>query len=737
MYIGAYSAIHNYCTKIQFKGPNQTTSNQRSTHGEPLIGEGIYYKLSDYLVQYLSSLKKLPSETFLQFYVRSWNRFMLGTDRLNHLFAYLNSYWVRKERDEGHKNIHDVKSLCLIKWKRIIFHPNFGTLVDEILQQIEKQKDGEYINGSDVSSSISSFVLLGKNGSKKTNLIAYSEYLENSLLETTSSYLEKESSLFLSSNSVVDYIRDAETRIVEQHPEISDFETPLKMVLNNILILGHTDILRNQFQTLLDAEEPNNLQQIFRLLNHVPLTLVPLREVFQNHVINEGLKAVTNCKEEMKSSAATPSTPITPVKRPGLIDPVKYIETLLAVNQKFSKVVDDSFDKNAEFLKSLDDGCTEFINNNPIAMPQIENRRNHLISKTPELLVKYADYLLRKKNKESTNTEEVLSNTLTIFKYLSDKNVFEPFYRRLLARRLVNNQSASEDLESEIKLVNGLQSIAGTKYTSKLQQMLNNMLENKDLRNKFRNVNDFDTGISPLILAENRWPFTKPNNKFILPKELKQTFDGFVTYYSNKHPSRKLSWLWQYCRGELKANISGKASTSNYKIFQVSLYQMAILLPYNHGDVYTFQELSRITGLVDKTLSGPLSILVKAKILLANLLPSPVVAYHITTKFKINPDFKSKKEVNLNLPIENEVKKELSYTTKEIEEYGRMCTETCIVRIMKARKELDHVSLVSEILTESISRFKPNNADLKKCIEELIQKDYIKRVGKDRYVYIT
>lgn len=57
--------------------------------------------------------------------------------------------------------------------------------------------------------------------------------------------------------------------------------------------------------------------------------------------------------------------------------------------------------------------------------------------------------LLKKSSKGISENEidEKLSQSITIFKYIDDKDIFQKFYSRMLAKRLIHQQSQSMDAE--------------------------------------------------------------------------------------------------------------------------------------------------------------------------------------------------------------------------------------------------------------------------------------------------
>ena len=67
-------------------------------------------------------------------------------------------------------------------------------------------------------------------------------------------------------------------------------------------------------------------------------------------------------------------------------------------------------------------------------------------------LAKYCDSLLKKSSKGISESEidEKLAQSITIFKYIDDKDVFQKFYSRMLAKRLIHQQSQSMDAEESM-----------------------------------------------------------------------------------------------------------------------------------------------------------------------------------------------------------------------------------------------------------------------------------------------
>jgi cullin 1 len=448
---------------------------------------------------------------------------------------------------------------------------------------------------------------------------------------------------------------------------------------------------------------------MYTLLSRIQEGLEPLRKKFEEHVKKAGLAAVSKLVGEAGANIDA-------------LDPKVYVDALLEVHKKNSETVARSFKGEAGFVASLDKACREFVNRN--AATGTSN------SKSPELLAKHADLLLRKNNKlaEEDDLEVALNRVMILFKYIEDKDVFQTFYTTKLSKRLIHGVSASD--ESEASMISKLKEACGFEYTNKLQRMFTDMSLSKDLTDSFKNRmeqnhDDVDISFSIMVLGTNFWPLNPPGHEFVIPAEILPTYDRFQKYYQMKHSGRKLTWLWNYSKNELRTNYLNQKY-----ILMTSSFQMAVLLQYNESDTLSLSELATATAIPTELLMQVLALLVKAKILINEE----------TDQYDLNPGFKSKKiRVNLNLPIKAETKAESTDVLKTVDEDRKYVIQATIVRIMKARKTMKNQPLIQEVISQISQRFAPKIPDIKKAIDTLLEKEYIERVDntRDTFAYVA
>ncbi|CAG8670860.1 42473_t:CDS:10, partial [Gigaspora margarita] len=649
-------------TSEPLAGPGSNMSNNR---GANLMGSDLYQNLQEYLQRHLQAIREGSSnymdENLLRYYTENWEKYTTASAYLHHVFRYLNRHWVKREIDEGRKTVYDVYTLTLVSWRDNMFMHVERNVMDAVLALIERQRNGERVETKLVKSVVDSFVALGLDDtdSTKPTLDIYKKHFEEPFIKASEIYYRTESEKYVSENSVTDYMKKAEARLAEEEDRVKLYlhQSTHKQLINTceiVLVKNHEDIMVDEFQNLLNYDKMEDLNRMYTLLLRSQ-GLDPLRECFEQHVRKSGSTAIEKVSKEITENIDK--------------EPRIYVDALLEVHKKYNDMVTKAFKGEAGFVASLDKACREFVNRNTVCKTST--------SKSPELLARFCDSLLRKssKNPEEGDLEDVLNNVMTVFKYVEDKDVFQKFYSKMLAKRLVHSTSASEDAESS--MISKLKEACGFEYTSKLQRMFTDMGLSKDLNDQFkeRTSGETDNGVdfSVLVLGTASWPLSPSATSFNIPEE-------------------------------------------------VSTYQMGILLQYNKDISYTFDDLRQSTDLVAETLSSQLGILVKAKVLnLKEESDKP-------SRYELNMDFKSKKvRIQLNVPIKSEQKIEVEETHRTIDEDRKLLMQAAIVRIMKTRKKLKHVHLVEEVISQLSNRFTPKVQEIKKCIDILIEKEYIER----------
>ena len=572
---------------------------------------------------------------------------------------------MKREVDEGKKDIYDIYTLHLVQWRDELFMKVHASLMAAVLKMVEKQRNGETIEQSKIKSVVDSFVSLGMDeaDSTKPTLDIYRFYFERPFLQATRVYYQQESARFVAENTVVDYMKKAEARLEEEKNRVglylhSDIMLALMRTCLDVLVTGHSTLLRDEFQVLLDDNRQEDMARMFRLLSKIANALEPLRTKFEAHVRRAGLAAVDKIATDSEEN----------------LDQKVYVEALLGVHTQYQKLVDEAFDSEADFVRSLDNACKEFVNRNKVCKTGS--------TKSPELLAKYTDTLLKKSGKsaEESDVENALTQIMTVFKYIEDKDVFQKFYGRMLAKRLVHTSSASEDAEGS--MITKLKDACGFEYTNKLQRMFQDMQISRDLNSTYKDwqtkaldEEDLKKAVDPsyYILGTGFWPLNPPTTGFVAPQEIVKTYSRFQQFYYEKYTGRKLTWLWQLCKGEMKVNY-----IKNTKIpytFQVSTFQMAILLLFNDSDTVSYDQIASATALNTEWLEPSIGILVKAKILVAEPEDGKPES---GTSYSVNYGFKSKKvKVNLNVAVKSEVRLDVEDTRKTIEEDRKLLMQVC------------------------------------------------------------
>ena len=693
-----------------------------------LLYNGVTENLTTHLLSTAERLAQIPDSLLLEEVATSFKEHVTTMIMVKDILMYMDRTYVQQNRQ---RPIYEL-GLYLFRvtvWEREGVHNRVSQL---LLQAIADERAGLLVEDrSLLKANLSMLQQLGAaDGSN-----VYERDFDGIFLGTTQEFYRNESSLFLAENSASDYVLKTEARLEEEKSRAAALalplttESPLQHILEMELIERHAKTLisleNSGFAVLLkDATKTEEMKRMYDLFVRVPTSVDFLRDSLCDRVKSDGRALIA----DQDRGDTSPST---------------FIKELLKLREKFTKIVEVAFSNESKVLKRLKESFEDFVNAD---------------IRTASCLAIYSDELL-KSGLKGASEEEVnvkLNSVILIFRYLSDKDVFESYYKQHLGKRLLAGRSVSD--EAEKAMVSLLKAECGYQFTSKLEGMFNDMRISRDIRESYKKhkrdqsqnasnetstKNSKPVDIEVDVLTAGHWPSQKTPD-CNLPSTIQGAIDHFTDFYLQKHTGRKLSWQSSAGSVEMQATFGN----NNYRLC-VSTYQMCILMLFNDNSTLTLGQIKSETNIPDMELRRHLISLCTPK---HRIIRKGSKGKHISgddDTFTLNKSYKSQfKRVKIPLVSMKEATKsgskgadgkvEADGSSKLpplVEEERRHLIEAAIVRIMKSRKSLQHNDLIAEVTKQLTSRFVPTPQFIKKRIEGLIERDYLERSQSDHRLY--
>ncbi|KAL2270299.1 hypothetical protein VTJ83DRAFT_2483 [Remersonia thermophila] len=454
----------------------------------------------------------------------------------------------------------------------------------------------------------------------------------------------------------------------------------------------------------------------------------------------------------------------------------EMVVRLLELRRALDVVIRDAFGRDDVFSFSLRESFSHFINDKQGGAASSWNTGT---SRVGELIAKHIDMLLRgglktlpeslrsgvKERAEaersgvaSTGDEDAeldrqLDLALELFRFVDGKDVFEAFYKRDLARRLLLGRSASQDAERS--MLAKLKVECGASFTHNLEQMFRDQELAKEEMASYREwlagtgregeSRGSDIDLTVNILSAAAWP-TFPDVRVQLPREVLDPINRFDAYYKSKHTGRRLTWMHNMAHCVLRARFD-----RGPKELLVSAPQAAVLMLFNDVEpaegsgerdnqtagVLSYEQISHSTGLQGAELDRTLQSLACGKARVLTKYPkSRDVAP--TDTFRVNRAFTDPRfRVKINQIQLRETRDENRSTHERVAADRQFETQAAIVRIMKSRKTMAHAQLVAEVINQTRKRGAVEAAEIKANIDKLIEKDYLEKDDDGTYTYLA
>lgn len=676
---------------------------------------GTYNKLTDEIEKRVQIIKTelericeiKDAESFIADLEKAWANHCRQMIMIRSIFLYLDRTYVLQTQDIPSLWDTGLKLFAINVMRKDISETHLNIIkhktLDGIMSLIAKDRKSDQISRPLLKSLIRMFV----------DLNLYATSFEPLFLNQTEKFFETEGKFKYDELEVAEYLKYVEDRLQDEAERVGNYldrstRKPLIHTVENVLLERNArNLIDKGFTSLLDNSRLTDLSRLYRLFARVN-SLDAIKNAFKDYVVRQGSAIVMNTDNDNT-----------------------MVETLLQFKSKLSDIVEKSFAKDEQFDETLKKGFEDFIN----------RRKN----KPAELIAKYVDALLRSSNKNQTEleVEDCLNQVLILFRFIHGKDVFEAFYKKDLAKRLLLGKSASYDAEKS--MLGKLKSECGAQFTTKLEGMFKDMELSKDLMATFRESFKYSSRMPEIdltvhVLTQSYWP-TYAVNPIPLPALFASTQVIFKDFYMQKHKSRKL--FWANSLGSCVVRVAFKKSS---KELSMSLYQTVVMLLFEdlkgageNGEEgrLDYKTIKDTTGIEEKELQRTLQSLACGKIRVLTKHPkgkdiNPADEFSFNNDF-VHPLFR----IKINTIQMKETTEEQTRTHAQVDQDRKYQIEAAIVRIMKTRKQLTHTQLVTELYTQL--KFPVEPPQLKKQIESLIDREYLERDEnfKDMYNYLA
>ncbi|PIC47860.1 hypothetical protein B9Z55_007054 [Caenorhabditis nigoni] len=712
-------------------------------------GDRLYNSLREVIREHMEVVRvriieSMDTGVFLETMTEAWTDHIVAMTMISEILMYLDRMYVPQK-----PSVLQVYDLGLELFRTEVLRNNgienrLIFMRDRQLDLIKSYRKSNEINWHGIKNLCKMLISLGID-----NRCVYEEYFEKALLKGTYEYYREVcETLLAGENDVCFYLEQVETAIRDEANRASrylDKETEVKIlqVVANVMVADHMSTIVHMpnggVKFMFQHKRVEDLRRIFRIFKHI--TESPAVPVSGRKVL---LKAVSEYLTETGTNI---------MKNEDLLKvPVQFVNELLQLQDHFSSLLTTTFDDDREFKKLFQHDFETLLNSN---------------RQSPEFLAHYMDDILRSGLKCVSDAEmdDKLDNVMVLFRCLHEKDVFEKYFKKYLAKRLLLDKSSSDDVEKA--LLAKLKTECGCQFTQKLENMFRDKELWLNLANSFRDWLEgpqwqkLTPDISVRVLTAGVWP-TVQCTLVVLPPELAMAYDLFTAFYNEKHTGRKLTINTLLGNADVKATFypPPKALQSNKedgprpsntgvepkerkpenKILQVSTHQMIILLQFNHHKVISCQQLLDELKMPEKELKRCLYSLALSKSsqrILTRKGPKGRNMIDMSDEFMVDDNFQSKltrvKVQMVSGKVESEP--EIKETRQKVEDDRKLEVEAAIVRTMKTRKRLNHNNLVTEVTQQLRHRFMPSPTIIKQRIETLIEREFLRRDEHDPRSY--
>ncbi|KAJ3214154.1 hypothetical protein HDU67_002014 [Dinochytrium kinnereticum] len=550
----AINSIHlkkasDICLEELYKGLKICETLCMQDHGEYMYHE-LHCIIKRRVIELTMTFKETNAKgiTVLREVGKIWDVFCDEQVLIRNVFMYLDRTYILRNSE--------VKSV--IELGHDLFRQHFfnspdikDILVNSFVECVNEERNGKNVSRDLLRSCSRMLMSLG----------VYVMHFESKFLMDSTTYYQVEADALLNSRSLGSFLDVVERRLKEETERCSPSgylsagtrKGLLSAILKNFLEQKAEKILSlciGYFETSFKQMAFKDLGRLFCLLKRVSKEKT-LKAAFELQILDQGRVLVKDSKY-----------------------PPTFISDLLSFVATVKK-----------FVKEVVEGHKEF---EVIGKDALCKVLDYGENKIPQMFATHIDQHLRQKNVE--DGEDSIDRLMDLFRVLSGKDVFEAFYQKCLAKRLILGRCRHMHMERII--LSKLKAECGPDYTAKLEGMFRDMDLSADLRQSFEIVTcNSSRSVSFNILTTGFWP-AFPKLSFIVPPLFENLQNEVSAFYKVKHSGRNLQWRYSMSNCILKAKFA-----KGDKEILVSMIQAALLLLFNDAIELSLTDAAHRMGL--------------------------------------------------------------------------------------------------------------------------------------------
>jgi hypothetical protein len=699
------------------------------------------YSMIDVLINkiiqsYYEKLILVPDSEYLKEYISTFFYFQTKTQAITDALLYMER--VRLRFKLGEETL--IQNCMLTFFKRLLIETSNlkQKFISSMRAELNKVRRSNYIDNGLLHLVFKMirelrFFAHGSNSCKKF----YIEEIHPIIIKETQTFFSEEFPINSINNvkSCFEYLHNIDKVLKSEDLLFDEFEEKeeiLMIIINNLIVYKAEYIFNYGVKSTIlqeSTESMSNLSLVYSLFFLRPNIS---QQTFYHH-FNE---LIHNLLRDLENNFIRKNN----FNRIEYFNFFQYVEELCALKHLFSNIQFNSFQCNTKIEQIL-----------KMSFEKLVNKYDDFMGNFIKLI--HEEVKISTKTKSNVKVREFSEKFRTIFKLLSDKDLFEIEYRKNLSKRLLRNSQLIK--ETEIEFYDILKRESGVNFIKKIETMFNDIYISQDINYEFRMKKSLNqvkkktpnssnkslptTSINKYcdfyvkVLSNESWPIDREkSNPFIsLPKELDIHVQEFTNFYNSKFKNRQLIWIHEYSWAEMNMRTYG--SPLKVKLI-VSSIQMSILMLFNKNSILTINDICSSLSMLNQDgkslISQQLTPLIKSGILYEGNKSTLILNEKFSSKHnKIILNNSSKKPI---LPHSTE-EKEVSHFVIEDRKHQ---IDAVIIKILKSSRKIHFDQLKLRIIEECRNYFVPEISLIKGRLDNLSDRNLITRDCEDTNIFV-